>query len=98
MDTCPKCAYQRQAKDADPYLECPHCGIVFAKYAKYHVPAAQSAVAATAPAVDPDAEPAQEESPWYLRLWDRLMELPERPEPVALAAQALVLAVMVVWG
>ena len=98
MDVCPKCAYQRHAKDADPYLECPRCGIVFAKYAKYHLPVAPAPAAAAAPAEELDAETVQEESPWYLRLWDRLMELPEQPDPVKLGAQALVLAVMVIWG
>jgi len=99
MDTnlCPKCRYQRQPKDADPYLECPRCGIVFSKYVKYH----------QAPTVQPAAEApiseAEEESeiplgPWHLRLWDRLMELPEQADPVRLSGQALVLAVMVIWG
>src|SRR5579885_2901102 len=95
MDACPKCGYQRQSRDADPYLECPRCGIVFAKFAKHH---------AAAPVTEPptqEAEPDAEEvaeSPWYLRLWDRLMELPEQPDPMKLGAQALVLAVMVIWG
>ena len=97
MQTCPKCGYLRQAKDLDPYLECPHCGIVFAKFAKYH-PAA--APVATVPPPD-IAGPADEElppEPWYLRLWSRLMELPEQPNAGTLAAQASVLLVMVVWG
>ena len=99
MDVCPKCSYQRQPKDADPYLECPRCGIVFAKYAKYHVPDTQAVAAGAAPAVDVvDEVVADEKSPWYLRLSDRLMELPERPEPAALVVRAGVLAVMVVWG
>lgn len=97
MDTCPKCAYQRLPKDADPYLECPRCGIVFAKYAKYHAPAVQPA-AAVAPVAETEEVVQDEESPWYLRSWDRLMELPEHPEPATLGAQALVLAVMVIWG
>ena len=97
MDACPKCGYQRQAKDADPYLECPRCGIVFAKYAKYHMPVAQPVTADGPAAVEVD-DAVAEESPWYLRLWDRLMDLPERPEPAALAVRAGVLAVMVVWG
>lgn len=93
MDICPKCGYQRQPKDVDPYSECPHCGIVFAKYAQHHPgPAAEAAATDTETGLD---EP---EGPWYLRLKDRLMELPERPDPVKLAAQALVLAVMAVWG
>ncbi|HEY1992125.1 MAG TPA: hypothetical protein VGH71_06645 [Gammaproteobacteria bacterium] len=97
MDACPKCGYRRQANDGDPYLECPRCGIVFAKHAKYHVPVAQPAVAA-GPAVEVEDAAVAEEGPWQLRLWDRLMELPEQPEPAALAVRAAVLAVMVVWG
>jgi|SRR6185312_12190882 len=96
MDTCPKCNYRRQPKDADPYLECPHCGIVFAKYGKYHPPAM------TAPApVESPVEPEDEElpvGPWYLALYDRLMELPETPDKTKLIAPALVLAVMLVCG
>lgn len=94
MDVCPKCAYQRQAKDIDPYVECPRCGIVFAKYAKYHAEPSVPAEAAS------EVETTLEDpvGPWYLRLYDRLMELPEKPDPVKLLAQAAVLAVMVVWG
>jgi hypothetical protein len=94
MDLCPKCGYVRQAKDGDPYLECPRCGIVFAKFAKYHAPSP----AAPAEAGSAEVEELPPPGPWYLRLSDRLMELPERPDPLKLAAQALVLAVMVVWG
>jgi hypothetical protein len=94
MDICPKCGYQRQPKDADPFVECPHCGIVFAKYAKYHAEPAAPAEAAS------DIEITMEDpiGPWYLRLLDRLMELPEKPDQVKTMAQAVVLAVMVVWG
>lgn len=97
MDVCPKCSYQRQTKDVDPYLECPRCGIVFAKFAKYHAPQAP-VPEPPAQEAEPEADVAAAEGPWYLRLWDRLMELPEQPDPVKLGAQALVLAVMVVWG
>ncbi|HEV2112075.1 MAG TPA: zinc ribbon domain-containing protein [Gammaproteobacteria bacterium] len=93
MDTCPKCGYQRQAKDVDPYAECARCGIVFAKYAHYHPEP-------TADPAEPIADTAVDEpvGPWYLRLKDRLMELPEHPDKTKLLAQGLVLAVMVVWG
>ncbi|HEY3858061.1 MAG TPA: hypothetical protein VGM47_00465 [Gammaproteobacteria bacterium] len=96
MDICPKCGYQRLPKDADPYLECSRCGIVFAKYVKRHEVdelAAQPAVAG----VEAEVEEAPL-GPWYLRLYDRLMELPEEPDRTKLAGQALVLAVMLVWG
>lgn len=96
MDVCPKCAYQRQAKDADPFVECPRCGIVFAKYARYH-----QEPAAEPPKQAEDVEEAVTDEPtvpWYLRLKDRLMELPEQPDKTVLMAQALVLAVMVLWG
>jgi hypothetical protein len=97
MDVCPKCAYPRRPTDAEPYLECPRCGIVFAKYTKYH---AMLTVAGSMPADEhPETEIDEEtQGPWYLRLHDRLMELPEQPDATKLAAQALVLAVMVVWG
>jgi hypothetical protein len=98
MQTCPKCAYQRQPKDADPYLECPRCGIVFAKFAKYHPPPAPTQGEPVPELVTGLADEESPSLPWYLRLWDRLMELPEQPNQAALGAQALVLAVMVVWG
>ncbi|HEY3645170.1 MAG TPA: hypothetical protein VGM16_07505 [Gammaproteobacteria bacterium] len=97
MDICPKCGYARLPKDADPYLECPRCGIIFAKY---H-PAPAAPVRETPAPVNDIADIADEEappSPWYLRLWDRLTELPEQPNTASLGVQALVLAIMVVWG
>jgi hypothetical protein len=96
MDICPKCGHLRTLEDTDPYLECPGCGIVFAKYARHH-----QAVVAPAQPLEEAAGIETEESPpdpWYLRLYDRLMELPETPDPSRLAGQALVLLVMVVWG
>jgi hypothetical protein len=78
----------------DPYLECPRCGIVFGKYAKYH----------DGPAAEPPSEGVETEideepaGPWYVRLCDRLMELPEKPDPVTIGAEAAVLAMMVIWG
>ena len=95
MDTCPKCSYARQPKDVDPFLECPRCGIVFAKYVMHHQ---APAVAPEPPAVDAEMDATDEAMPWYLRLKDRLMELPEQPDKTVLMAQALVLAVMVLWG
>src|SRR5690348_13274326 len=103
MDACPKCGYARQAKGAvppgqpDTFDECPRCGIVFAKFAKYHAPQAP-VTEPPAQEGEPEADVGAVEGPWYLRLWDRLMELPEQPDPLKLGAQALVLAVMVVWG
>ena len=96
MDACPKCGYQRQAKDVDPYLECPRCGIVFAKYEKYHQPAAITPTPAEELVESSDED--QPTGPWYLGLYDRLMELPEEPDQTKLLTQTLVLAVMVVWG
>jgi hypothetical protein len=96
MDTCPKCGYQRLPNDADPYLECPRCGIVFAKYEKYHQAVAVMPAPAEAPVdVVDEGLPT---GPWYLSLYDQLMELPEQPDSTKLGAQALILVVMVVWG
>ncbi len=96
MDTCPKCGYARQPKDVEPFLECPRCGIVFAKYAHYHP---EPAAVPAKDAVDVDEVTTDSsEVPWYLRLKDRLMEMPEQPDKTVLLAQALVLAVMVLWG
>lgn len=91
---CPKCGYQRESKDMDPYLECPCCGIVFAKYAKYHAEPAAEPQSEDA-AMEIDEEPAD---PWYAQFGDRLMKLPEKPDPVTIGTEAVVLLVMVVWG
>jgi len=92
--SCPKCQYQRQSKDVDPYLACPRCGIIFAKYARYH---AESAAEPPSDGVETviDEEPA---GPWYARLRDQLMELPEKPDPVTVGAETAALLVMVIWG
>lgn len=96
MDTCPKCGYHRQPKDVDPYLECPHCGIVFSKYAKYHpYPASAPAQPAVPEAVTEADEP---EGAWWQRVGDRLMELPEKPEGMRLILQAAVFAAFFIWG
>jgi hypothetical protein len=96
MDVCPKCGYQRQPRDVGPYLECPRCGIIFAKFAQHHpVPAPVTETTGQDAEADVDEAP---ESPWYLRLWDRLMELPEQSDPARLWGQALALVVMVAWG
>src|SRR5271170_928025 len=99
MSACPKCGYLRQVKDADPYTECPRCGIVFAKYAVHHQdPVATPTLEMATKPAEIQAPDDEAEGPWYLRLKDRLMELPERPDKTRLLAQAAVLAVMVVWG
>jgi hypothetical protein len=98
MDICPKCGHLRTLKDTDPYLECPRCGIVFAKYTRYHTAAVPAPVPAP-PGEPADADPEVDPpGPWYLRVYDRLMELPETPDPARLAGQALVLLGMVVRG
>ena len=33
--TCPKCGYQRQAVDPEPYTQCPGCGLIFAKWMRH---------------------------------------------------------------
>lgn len=91
FSTCPKCGYARQTKDAEPYVECPRCGIVFAKYSKYHsdqaVPAASMTQAADG-----------KEDGGYRRLMARIWVLPARPEQTMLLLQALLLGVLVIWG
>src|SRR5215469_14894179 len=89
MDICPKCGYRRQAKDQDPYAECPRCGIIFARYAAHQ----QQPAEPIAPEVEQELPPS-----WREQLWYRLFELPDEPNEVALLGQGLVLLVMVVWG
>jgi|SRR5215469_2786314 len=94
METYPKCGYRRQPKDADPYNDCPCCGIIFARYLA-HQQAAPPAPPPTGiePEIEADAPPT-----WRERLWYSLFELPEQPNELALSGQAVVLLVMVVWG
>ncbi len=94
MHSCPKCGYTRQPKDVDPYLECPHCGIVFSKYAKHHPDPAAAAVAVPEVITETD-EP---EGSFWQRLRDRLMELPEKPDEMRLLFQAAVYVGFLVWG
>ena len=96
MHTCPKCGYTRQPKDVDPYLECPHCGIVFAKFAKYHP--AQAAVPAEAPAPEVITELDDPEGGFWQRVAARFMELPEKPDELRLMFQAAVFVAFFIWG
>ena len=100
MDACPKCGYRRRSQDREPFLECPRCGIVFAKFAKYHPAPLAAAEEAVVPVQDVTGFTDEElpALPWYLRLWDRLMELPDRPNLATIAFQSVVLLVMVAWG
>lgn len=50
MDTCPKC--QQVLADTNA-LVCPHCGIVFAKYFKYHPEASQNESAQVSETAEP---------------------------------------------
>ncbi|MGA9852460.1 MAG: zinc ribbon domain-containing protein [Gammaproteobacteria bacterium] len=92
-DTCPKCGYRRESRDAAPYIECPRCGIVFAKYAKYitsHA-AKETAPPATILIDAPDER-------WYQVLRRRLFEMPGKPDRATLILESLVLGLLLIWG
>jgi hypothetical protein len=93
-DLCPKCGYRRQPQDTVPDTECPRCGIVFAKYAKYH--AVESAGPAAEPAVT-TLDDAPEQG-WRESLKGRLLELPEQLDEMTLILRALLFGAFLVWG
>ena len=94
FDTCPKCGYRRQTQGVEPYLECPRCGIVFAKYSKYHSEQPPADTSATVAVVESD----EADEVWYRRPVDCFWELPEKPDEMVLGFQALLLGALVIWG
>lgn len=90
---CPKCGYRRQPKDAEPFSECPRCGIVFAKYANYLASASTETAAplTTTTISEPD-------EPWRQRLMRRLFAMPEKPNRDLLILEAVLFGLFLIWG
>lgn len=102
---CPKCGFDQPAQNAI----CARCGLVFAKYWKYHprpgepppppVPPPRSRTLnrgadRSRPRADADDEP----NPLVTGLGELLLPTVERADPVALAARALLWLVIAIWG
>ncbi|MGH8281161.1 MAG: zinc ribbon domain-containing protein [Gammaproteobacteria bacterium] len=92
-DICPKCGYRREPQDTAPYIECPRCGVVFAKYAKYN--GRQTADQSVSTGIIPLDEPGVR---WHQALKKRLLEIPEKPDRATLIIESLVFGLFLMWG
>jgi hypothetical protein len=87
---CPKCGYRRQPADTAPFDICPHCGIVFAKYAQH-----MADRAAGIPPPSGHSNTASMDEPGW-RAWLTTRRGPvNRPQ---LVGEALLLAGLILWG
>jgi len=85
---CPKCG----ATQSDASTICNRCGIVFAKYYKYHSPDGQSAEVPPRPA---RRRASRDEAPDLQAL---LFPQPEVADPAVVWGKALLLLVLLIWG
>jgi hypothetical protein len=98
FDTCPKCGYQRLATDSGEAGICARCGLVFAKWAQR---ASGIASVSTRPPVRTDGSAAtqgDEDATLAQRLWARLLEVPERTDPVLFWGRVALWAAFFAWG
>ncbi|MBK1701641.1 zinc ribbon domain-containing protein [Thiococcus pfennigii] len=82
---CPKC----HAEQADQNTICERCGIVFAKYYKYHPPEGR-------PAVMPLPSNRRRAAGSHWREW--LLPEPAAGDPLAVWGRGLLLLVLAIWG
>jgi hypothetical protein len=92
FDICPKCGYRRQVTDASDSGTCAGCGLVFAKWVQRQIGA--SPVGALA------AEAGEERDGASLagRLWQLLVYVPERTDPIVFWGRVALYAAFFVWG
>ncbi len=93
---CPKCGYVRQASDTGPQAECPHCGVIYAKYLEHQFQFALSSKIAIAPEIA--ADQPDERAPLWLRIRAALWHTPDRINSLTLYGNAAVLIGTVIWG
>jgi len=88
---CPKCGYDRQAVDAGDPGVCPACGVVFAKWFQTRIgmPARQE---------DRDTVRPHRSSGLLATLWQRMIYVPDRTDPVMFWARVAAYAGFFVWG
>ncbi|WP_431687306.1 hypothetical protein [Hahella sp. NBU794] len=88
---CPKCGFEQR----DSNVDCESCGIVFAKYLKYHPP--QQAHDSPHPAQEPEQETEEAEEKVS---WRDILLYPgdASPDPISVGGRALLLAALAALG
>jgi len=100
LAACPKCACAFPADAPEP-AACPGCGLVLAKWRKYHDGGGRSSTARPGPgaagAAGADRDPAEAPA-WPARARAYLLDLPVAKDPgLALLGRGLLLAFFVLW-
>ncbi|MGQ5524794.1 hypothetical protein ACUHMQ_16245 [Chitinimonas sp. PSY-7] len=90
--TCPKCGYSRQPNEPALTTECPHCGIVFAKYQQHLVDRTAGRLS-----IHVEEESATGEG-LLDKLRDRLFSAPQKADSSAFTGEALLAIILIVWG
>jgi hypothetical protein len=85
---CPKCAYERQPRDAGDPGVCPSCGLVFVKWLRNRAGMPVRDELAAAPG----------EAEGFSRWWQALLYVPERTDPMLFWGRAAAYAGIFVWG
>ncbi|MFC5472679.1 hypothetical protein [Paraherbaspirillum soli] len=99
ITTCPKCSYQRQPTDSHIHEGvCPVCGIAYQKFLDRQRLLQQAGTAQEMPPSEPQMIEYEPQLPWFERLKARLLEVPERVEPLAFWARAVTLCGLALWG
>lgn len=88
---CPKCGTALDPGDAGSRERCPACGLVFAKYLQAQQ---GKAARATAPALEPGAEPAADRP----ALLSRLLYVPARMDSISFYGRCAAYLYFFVWG
>jgi hypothetical protein len=94
FETCPKCGYQREAADVGDAGICARCGLVFAKWVENQTGATSARVRPPAPAEMEDAG----DSGFAARLWQLLIYVPERTDPILFWGRVAMYLGLFVWG
>ncbi|ABC33428.1 hypothetical protein HCH_06804 [Hahella chejuensis KCTC 2396] len=88
---CPKCGFEQR----DSNVDCESCGIVFAKYFKYHPPSQANEKPPPGQELEQDVEDIEETVSWRDIL---LYPGDASPDPISLGGRALLLAGLAIWG
>jgi hypothetical protein len=93
FEICPKCGYQRQAANVPDTGTCAGCGLVFAKWVER-----QTGVTAGRARAPVRAEHDSDEASPVIRLWQRLLYVPERTDPILFWGRIALYVAFFVWG
>lgn len=91
MRICPKCRHRWEPPAESVPTSCPHCGIIFAKYAEY--------LQQRAAGIQPRRQTTRQASASMAEAWhERLFGRPDHIDVSTLAGQALGCIVLLLWG